>query len=128
MKITKHGKKYNGKTETVEKFECKNCNCEFEVKDGEYYVDKEVESFSCASTNVITCSTTVTDRLACSCPECHKIVTKDRKREKSYPSITLNGTSKSVFDGDASCTYADSSPSTPTLDGFIIKEVKHELR
>lgn len=99
MKITKHGKQYKEASSATEEFKCSKCGCEFKAKDDEYYTDEEISSFSTSTSCVIssTYTSTVTDRLVCSCPECHKIVTKNKDRTVSKPYVTwsssVNGSS-----------------------------------
>lgn len=95
MKIQKHGKKYKQES-NIETFKCDNCGCEFTVKQDEYYTDKNINSGTAGITQTVsyyTISSKITDRLICSCPECHKIVSKITERDNicwSAPDITLN--------------------------------------
>ena len=89
MKIKKHGNTYEKEPkDKTEKFTCENCGCEFTAKEDEYYVDlggADQPSITC--TNTISTAWmfaySVNDYLVCSCPECHKIVKKKRKREQA---------------------------------------------
>ena len=110
MNITKHGN--NTKEElNTEQFKCEQCGCEFTADYDEYYVEKG-SCFTTSSSLVYTYYTNVTDTYACSCPECHKIVTKTKTRLASNPSITLTGTSSTKKDGipDA-CKSCSNHPS-----------------
>ena len=103
MKINKHGKKYEESKQ--EEFKCDNCGCEFAVEPGECYIDYGAgviygsKDWIEISTNY-TVSTTVKDVYVCSCPECHKIVKKEKEHTNS--DITVIGScSKTILD---SCT------------------------
>lgn len=94
MNITKHGE--NSKDKTMpEEFKCGQCGCEFTADYDEYYVEKESCWTASASTTYVY-KATVTDNYICSCPECHKIVVKEKSRLIENPTITLNGTSTYV--------------------------------
>ena len=98
MKIKKHGKTYEKEPkDKTEEFTCENCGCEFTAKEDEYYVDlggADQPSITC--TNTVSTSWMlnymVNDYLVCSCPECHKIVKKKRKREQKVdcPTVTYD--------------------------------------
>ena len=110
MNVTKHGK-IEMKLIDAEDFKCGNCGCEFYADEGEYYVEKGT-CFTTSSTLTYTYCTNVTDTYVCSCPECHKIVTKTKQRTISNPTITLSGTSVSSKDNipDA-CKSCSNHPS-----------------
>lgn len=104
MKILEHGT-YTKKEDSTEKFTCPECECVFKAKQSEYYVDHGTYGTTYNSVS-LTYPVTFTDTYACSCPECHKMVTKTKKRESSVyttltstnvldtslNSVTLNGT------------------------------------
>ena len=98
MKIHKHGDTYNKEdSEPKEKFKCEKCGCEFTAKVDEYYVDFGAGDTSdiTGSSTVLALSIVVKDRIVCSCPECHKIVKKNRARNiDTYSSSSITcGTS-----------------------------------
>ena len=90
MKITFHGKHQEEKE--TESFKCPVCGCRFECEKDEYYVDNNYFK------NGITISTCTTKRLVCSCPECHKIVEKEKTDPNYYaiPTVNLSSTANSV--------------------------------
>jgi protein-arginine kinase activator protein McsA len=98
MKIKKHGKTYEKEPkDKTEKFTCENCECEFVAKEDEYYVDLGGADQSSITTDTVisttwTYSYMTNDYLVCSCPECHKIVKKIRKREQKVgcPTVTYD--------------------------------------
>ena len=129
MRIKKHGRCYQ-KEEPIktERFECKECGCEFTAKDDEYYVDCGSNSYwNGISSITYSYSTTITDWLVCSCPECHKIVKKSRTRETNitapytYTAVTSNSTSacksKEEIDGTYSTSINAEWTSADSLDG-----------
>ena len=86
MKIIKHG--VNDREElNTEEFKCKECGCEFTADYDEYYIHKGSQ-FSFPSTNTYVYSCKVMDHYVCSCPECHKIVIKEKERTVENPCIT----------------------------------------
>ena len=87
MNITKHGAE-SKKELMTEEFECKRCGCKFTADDDEYYVEKGT-CFTTSASLTYTYSAKVTDIYVCSCPECHKIVTKTKERINENPCITL---------------------------------------
>ena len=89
MNISKHGviTKEEAKTE---KFKCEQCGCEFDADYDEYYVNKGSQSLF-SSVTTYTYSANVTDVYVCSCPECHKIVTKTKTRAIEVP-VTITYT------------------------------------
>ena len=108
MNITKHG--VNARDELmIEEFKCKNCGCEFAVDYDEYYVEKG-SCFTTSSSLVYHYSTKVTDVYICSCPECHKIVTKTKERIVENPTITLTGNDSTSTVPDA-CKHCSNHPS-----------------
>ena len=87
MKITEHGdKKYDRRPE---EFKCRNCGCEFTADGDEYYLKKGLPCNSLSTTSLVY-QATVVDTYVCSCPECHKIVIKEKNRDIDSPTITLN--------------------------------------
>ena len=64
-----------------EEFICK-CGCKFIAEKDEYYVERESEFSG------ITYKTQVTDVYVCSCPQCHKIVTKEKTRKTNNFNIS----------------------------------------
>lgn len=76
MRIKKHGNTYKetGPKEHYEKFICDNCGCVFTAKDNEYYRDVGGERRNTITITYSIC--TPKDILACSCPECHKMIQK----------------------------------------------------
>lgn len=87
MNITKHG--VNSREELMpETFKCEHCGCEFSANYDEYYVRRGSQITSATSTTYIYRSTVV-DVYVCSCPECHKIITKETQRVVEDPTITL---------------------------------------
>ena len=112
MKITKHGK-FTEK-DKGEEFTCLNCGCKFTCDKDEYHV--ESNNWFSNGDNTLTYSATVNDIYVCSCPECHKIVRKNKAR--------LNGSITVTGDGDNykndCATYASSKDlvtPTTTLKG-----------
>ena len=95
MKIHKHGDTYNKEdSEPKEKFKCEKCGCEFNCELFEYYADLgggEPYEYGNINLTISTSKSTITDYLVCSCPECHKIVTKPRERKKEYYHETIIG-------------------------------------
>ena len=95
MKIIKHGKKFDKKTENkFEDFKCESCGCEFSVKEDEYYIDyggKDAEAEE--SLTSITISAYINDYYVCSCPECHKIVKKVSSRTRINYLDMISGSS-----------------------------------
>ena len=87
MNITKHGEDSKEKLMT-EEFECERCGCKFTADYDEYYVEKGT-CFTTSASLTYTYSAKVTDIYVCSCPECHKIVTKTKERINENPCITL---------------------------------------
>lgn len=87
MNITKHGAE-SKKELMTEEFECKRCGCKFTADDDEYYVEKGT-CFTTSASLTYTYSAKVTDIYVCSCPECHKIVTKTKERINENPCITV---------------------------------------
>lgn len=109
MRIKKHGKAFvKQPDEKVEKFICKECGCEFTVKEDEYYVDKGSNYGSATYSTTIDWTSTVIDKLVCSCPECYKICIKDRQRNESYTYPSINTTTTPLINKD-----------TPILDQDI---------
>ena len=90
MNIIKHGEQASDNLMT-EEFECGQCGCKFTADYDEYYVEKGTSFTTSSSLNYVYFHT-VTDKYACSCPECHKIVLKTKQRTISNPTITLSGT------------------------------------
>jgi len=76
MKVNIHGNSFSDET-CVEDFVCEKCGCEFSAIEDEYYID-----YGGADVNVSLASIRafITDYIVCSCPECHKIIKKERKR------------------------------------------------
>ena len=113
MKIKKHGSYYQ-KEEVIkaERFECKKCGCVFTAKDDEYYTDWGTSSTSYTGSLTYTWTSTITDWLVCSCPECHKIVKKSRKRELTTTpyttttpfTVTCNNSLSGTSSNDGSAT------------------------
>lgn len=87
MKITKHGK--NKEAWGLEEFKCGNCGCEFAVDTDEYYVDQGTYNYTYSPSITCLYQNYLTDTYVCSCPECHKIVTKGKSRTIEIPTITL---------------------------------------
>lgn len=87
MKITKHGK--SKEAWGLEEFKCGNCGCEFAVDTDEYYVDQGSYSDMYSANMTYIYQYALTDTYVCSCPECHKIVTKSKSRTIEIPTITL---------------------------------------
>ena len=114
MHIKKHGKKYKESENHKETFKCDKCGCEFTAELDEYYVDSN-SGFVCPDNPTITLTSNYYDSVTpthtdntkisgtdnsswykytwssqdtyvCSCPECHKIVTK--RVLKTNPVIT----------------------------------------
>lgn len=85
MNIIKHGAVAS--MADVKTFKCGQCGCEFTADYDEYYLNKG-SCFTSSSSLSYTYSTKVTDVYACSCPECHKIVTKEEERTIETPCIT----------------------------------------
>lgn len=104
MRIRKHGN--NNDDLNTEDFKCENCGCEFSADYDEYYVEKGTTFTSSASTWYVF-SSTVTDIYACSCPECHKIVTKTKQRTIENPTITLTNSSSTGIGDKKKDVYAD---------------------
>ena len=85
MKILKHGDaSLNEVKLNTEDFECSLCGCNFTADFDEYYVEKG-SSFEPNQTLIYHYSVTVTDIYACSCPECHKMVIKEKTRIVNNP-------------------------------------------
>lgn len=86
MNIIKHG---NCSKEELkpEEFRCEQCGCEFSADYDEYHIHKGSQFLS-PSTNTYVYSCKVTDNYVCSCPECHKIVVKEKERTVETPCIT----------------------------------------
>ena len=105
MKIKKHGKKYDKITVKTEDFTCSSCGCEFSAKEDEYYTVTGLSAIS-VSAYTYTCNGT----LVCSCPECHKIVTKTKTQYN--PCISVTGTNAASTD---SVTITCDSLTTCTL-------------
>ena len=105
MKITKHGDIVAEKELGKESFTCANCGCEFTADYDEYYIEKGT-CITTSSSLSYTYSTNVTDKYICSCPECHKIVTKSKSRIAESPVITLtsNSTGSNVPDVCKNCS------------------------
>ena len=98
MKIRKHGNQYTKeKPERTESFKCDNCDCEFSVKEDEYYTDyggADNNSWTIGTSCTYTISAVIKDYLVCSCPECHKICKKITERKNNL--ITTSSTSPVV--------------------------------
>ena len=101
MKINKHGKKHEESKK--EEFRCDNCGCEFAVKPDEYYIDygarvaygpKDCTTYELHTNYTVTVSTTMKDVYVCSCPECHKIVKKEKEHANS--NITVGGINNGI--------------------------------
>ena len=110
MKILEHGTHVE-KEDGVEKFACSECGCIFKAEQGEYYVDYGTNGYHFSSVTVSSCTIpmTVTDTYACSCPECHKIVTKEKKREtNTYTWTVSNGASNITTKLDDNVANAES--------------------
>lgn len=90
MNITKHGIIMQD-VQPVENFKCDQCGCEFAADYDEYYVEKGSCITTSASTTYVY-SATVADIYVCSCPECHKIVTKHKQRLDDSITVNLSGT------------------------------------
>lgn len=87
MKITKHGE--SKEKWGLEEFKCGNCGCEFTVDTDEYYVDQGSYGYTHLTSSTYLCQNYLTDTYVCSCPECHKIVTKSKSKSIEIPNITL---------------------------------------
>lgn len=111
MNITKHGVLSRDELNT-ETFKCKECGCEFTADYDEYYVEKG-SCFTTSSSLVYTYTATATDTYVCSCPECHKIVTKTKQRTVENPAITLTGTATTKTSDDIpdACKNCPTHPS-----------------
>ena len=59
-------------------FTCKNCGCEFECSESEYWTDS----------NIIMCTYPAQYKIISSCPCCHKICTSTRHIEPINISVT----------------------------------------
>ena len=88
MNISKHGNSTKEELNT-ENFKCEQCGCEFSANYDEYYVEKG-SSIKCPSSLTYVYTVQVTDTYVCSCPECHKIVTKGKQRINENPCISLS--------------------------------------
>ena len=122
MNITKHGAESKEELMT-EEFECKRCGCKFTADDDEFYVEKG----TCFTTSVSLTymySAKVTDIYVCSCPECHKIVTKTKERINENPCITLTSNNKTEY---ASSTGKTKSSRTESPSVVTWKEETYEL-
>lgn len=106
MNILKHGENMSLELKT-EEFKCKRCGCQFTADYDEYYVSKTDGSFLKGlgiSTTYYTYATSVTDVYICSCPECHKIVTKTKQRTVTNPdNITLTSSVTDIPDPCKTC-------------------------
>jgi hypothetical protein len=121
MKVLNHGSTYKEDKDPpkYEKFKCEKCGCRFSCEEDEYYTDYGTcwPTWTCGSETITTSATivnsgyssTATDILVCSCPECHKIVKKTKTRTVYNPSITLTGTGDKVAfpKYDVTCSSED---------------------
>ena len=99
MNVLKHG--VNAETELKKEiFTCEQCGCEFAADYDEYYVNKG-SSISGISTTVYTYSSKIIDVYICSCPECHKILTKNKERIIETPIVTYTGMNYCVDQPDS---------------------------
>ena len=108
MNVIKHGEQAPAELMT-ENFKCDQCGCEFSSDYDEYYVEKG-SCFTTSSSLVYIYTATVTDTYVCSCPECHKIVTKTKQRTIENPCITLTGSDTSQYIPD-NCKGCSNHPS-----------------
>jgi hypothetical protein len=100
MNIIKHGEQAQAELMT-ENFKCDQCGCEFSADNDEYYVEKG-SCFTTTSSLVYMYTATVTDTYVCSCPECHKIVTKTKERTIANPCCTVTGRDTVKYNPDIS--------------------------
>lgn len=113
MNVIKHGEKTPLELKT-EEFKCEQCGCQFTTDYDEYYISKGsfITSLGSSSTYytymTLGIGINVTDTYICSCPECHKIVTKTKQRTVTNPDITLNS---SVTDVPDPCKTCSNNPS-----------------
>lgn len=91
MKIKKHGTNIS-KEYGKEKFVCEYCGCEFVANRDEYYsMTKQSDSCAYLTSTCISYNTTTIDIFICSCPECHRILEKERTRDDTdNTEITVN--------------------------------------
>ena len=92
MNIKKHGCNQKEEQQT-EEFKCEQCGCEFSAGYDEYYVERGSTWSGNYSVLSYTYSSYVTDKYICSCPECNKIVIKEKQRMVETPSISVTGLS-----------------------------------
>lgn len=90
MNVTKHGKDKEEKV-IAESFICENCGCEFTAKENEFYVEHRPYSINGLSATYFTCGY-ATDKYICSCPECHKIIVKEKQKYADITSDTYFST------------------------------------
>ena len=104
MNIFKHGENTPLELKT-EEFKCAQCGCQFTADYDEYYISKGsfITGLGSSST-YYTYTTNVTDTYICSCPECHKIVTKTKQRTVANPSITLTSSATDIPDPCKTCS------------------------
>lgn len=107
MKIRKHGRLFTGTEpkEKIEKFKCDNCNCEFSVKDDEYYRHAGGGSYNWTVTGNLTWTYPTKDLLICSCPECYRICRK-----------TVNGVNDFISPLVSGTTYTSKTAETDTIN------------
>lgn len=106
MNIIKHGENTPLESKT-EEFKCEQCGCQFTADYDEYYVSKTDESLLTGlgiSSTYYTYATSATDVYICSCPECHKIVTKTKQRTVANPNITLTSSLTDIPDPCKTCS------------------------
>lgn len=134
MKIKKHGKHYQKEEQIkTEKFECKECGCEFTAKDDEYYVDYGTGNLTSSTTSSITYtwSTTVTDWYICSCPECHKIVKKPKLRDTTstspYYTVTCNAADININPSIKSTEDTNKTSTTTTKTEWLASDSLSEF-
>lgn len=109
MNIKKHG--CNPKEEQqTEEFKCEQCGCEFAAGYDEYYVERGSAWSGNYSGFSYTYSSYVTDKYICSCPECNKIVIKEKQRVVETPSISVTGLSDKNFFTSEACKGCSNNP------------------
>ena len=104
MNIIKHGTNDPSEQKT-EEFTCPHCACHFSADYDEYYISKgSLITGLGSSTTYYTYTANVTDTYICSCPECHKIITKAKQRIATNPSITLTSSVTDIPDPCKTCS------------------------
>ena len=114
MRLIEHGNTHKEDELELEEFKCDQCGCKFEADKTEYYQHESSYSYPLQSSNLssITYCYPGFINYICSCPECHKIIVKQKSNTyKSYWSTLNSSVSDAILssqNANLNTTYADS--------------------